>query len=105
MNIVLIIFDSLRKDCISSLGTPPWGRVNTPKLDEFSKQSITLIRCYPESLPTLQARRAIYTGKRVYPFRNDIRYRGDFLGAPGWGPISEDRITLSEILQQNGYFL
>ena len=103
MNIVLIIFDSLRKDCLNFLGKPYWGKVLTPNLDKFAQESFVLSNCYPESLPTLPARRAIYTGKRVYPFRNDKKYKGDFVGAPGWGPILENRDTISEILQQNGY--
>jgi arylsulfatase A-like enzyme len=41
-----------------------------------------MTRVYPESLPTLPARRAIYTGQRVYPFANDASL-GDFVGAPG----------------------
>jgi len=95
MNVILIIFDSLRKDCIECFGSPPWGTVNTPNLDKFSKESFILGNCFPESLPTLQARRAIYTGQRVYPFEGEDRKRkGDFYGMPGWGPISENKVTL-----------
>jgi len=103
MNVILLIFDSLRRDCIGILGNPPWGKVKTPNLDRFAGESFILGRCYPESLPTLPARRAIYTGMRVYPFNKDIYLKGDIKGSPGWGPIDEDRSTLSEILQQNGY--
>jgi len=104
MNVILIIFDSLRKDCIGCFGSPPWGEVYTPNLNEFSKESFVLGNCFPESLPTLQARRAIYTGQRVYPFEGENRKRkGDFYGMPGWGPISENKVTLSELLQENGY--
>ncbi len=104
MNVILVIFDSLRKDCISSIGKPPWDKVKTPNLDKFIEESFMMDRCYPESLPTLQARKAIYTGKRTYPFIDgDIVLKGDFLGAPGWGPIPEDQSSISEIFQQNGY--
>ena len=70
-NVILIIFDSLRKDCIEGLGSPPWGKVFTPNLNKFLKESFTLNRCFGESLPTLPARRAIYTGQRCYPFSNE----------------------------------
>ena len=113
MNIILVIFDSLRKDCIGCYnagepGSPPWGwKVKTPHLDALSEESLLMTRAYPESLPTLPARRAIYTGKRVYPFHDArFRLRGDLVGAamaPGWGPIPEDQDTLAEILQEAGY--
>jgi len=104
MNIILVIFDSLRKDCINCYGHPPWGRVATPHLDAFARQSLQFMRAFPEALPTLPARRSIYTGKRVYPFVDgDFRLKGDFVGAPGWGPIPEDQDTLAEVLKQSGY--
>jgi arylsulfatase A-like enzyme len=104
MNVILMIFDSLRKDSVGAYGAPPWGKVRTPHFDEFAQQSLVMTRAYPESLPTLPARRAIYTGQRTYPFHNgDFRLKGDFVGAPGWGPIPEEQHTLSEILGEAGY--
>ncbi len=104
MNIVLVIFDSLRKDCVSGYGAPPWGKVSTPHFEAFAAESVVFNRAFPELLPTLPARRAIYTGNRVYPFSNDdIFLKGDFKGAPGWGPIPENQSTLAEILKEAGY--
>ena len=104
MNIILVIFDSLRKDCLEAYGAPPWGKVLTPHFNAFAEESLMMTRAYPESLPTLPARRAIYTGQRVYPFHNsNFRLKGDFAGAPGWGPIPEDQATLAEILREAGY--
>lgn len=103
MNIILMVFDSLRKDCVGVYGSPPWGKVHTPHFDAFAEQSLVLTRAYPESLPTLPTRRALYTGRRVYPFDNgDFRLKGDFVGAPGWGPIPEDQATLAEMLGAAG---
>jgi len=49
-------------------------------------------------------RRAIYTGQRVYPFQDgDFHLKGDFVGAPGWGPIPENQPTLAEMLSEGGY--
>jgi arylsulfatase A-like enzyme len=63
-----------------------------------------MTRAFPESLPTLPARRALYTGRRVYPFHNgDFRLKGDFVGAPGWGPIPEEQPTLAELLSEARY--
>jgi len=99
-----VVFDSWRKDCTGVYGPPPWGELYTPNFDRFAEESLVMTRAYPESLPTLPARRAIYTGRRVYPFHNgDFRLKGDFVGAPGWGPIPEDQPTLSELLSEANY--
>jgi arylsulfatase A-like enzyme len=104
VNVVLVVFDSLRKDCVGLYGAPPWGEVRTPHLDALAEESLVFDRAYPESLPTLPTRRAIYTGRRVYPFENaDFRLKGDFVGAPGWGPIPEEQGTLAEIFRSAGY--
>ncbi len=104
MNVVLVIFDSLRKDCVGIHGPALWGQVNTPHLDRLAAESLVFNRAYPESLPTLPTRRAIYTGRRVYPFhKGDFRLKGDFVGAAGWGPIPESQATLAEMLREAGY--
>lgn len=104
MNIILVIFDSLRKDSMNVYGPPPWGELYTPHFQAFAEQALVMTRAYPESLPTLPARRAIYTGRRVYPFHDaNFRLKGDFVGAPGWGPIPEDQDTLAEMLSAAGY--
>lgn len=38
-NIVMVVFDSLRKDCVGAFGQPPWGKVNTPNLDALASES------------------------------------------------------------------
>jgi arylsulfatase A-like enzyme len=85
-------------------GPPPWWDVHTPNFDALAEESLVMTHMYPESLPTLPARRALYTGQRVYPFVDgDMRLKGDFVGAPGWGPIPEEQDTLAELLSANGY--
>ncbi len=104
MNIVLVVFDSWRKDCAGAYGSPPWGKVHTPNFDRFAEESLVMTRAFPESLPTLPTRRALYTGRRVYPFHDgDYRLKGDFVGAPGWGPIPEEQPTLAELLSKSHY--
>ncbi len=104
MNIILVVFDSLRKDCMSCYGPFPWWEVKTPNFDKLASESLVMDRMYPESLPTLPTRRALYTGQRVYPFFDgDFHLKGDFVGAPGWGPIPEDQDTIAELLRDNGY--
>jgi len=104
VNIVLVVFDSLRKDCMGCYGPYPWWEVRTPHFDKLAQESLVFDSMYPESLPTLPTRRALYTGQRVYPFCDgDFHLKGDFVGAPGWGPMREDQDTIAELLRDNGY--
>jgi arylsulfatase A-like enzyme len=101
LNIVLVIFDSLRKDHVGAYGNE-W--IHTPHLDAFARESVVFTRCYPESLPTLPVRRALHTGKRTFPYVGHRPYRGDVpTPVPGWGPIPEDQNTLAETLSATGY--
>ncbi len=104
MNIILVVFDTLRKDCVGIYGSPPWWKIHTPHFDAFADQSLVMTKAFPNALPTLPTRIALYTGHQVYPFeKGDIRLKGDFVGAPGWGPIPEEWPTLSEMLKEAGY--
>jgi len=104
VNVILVVFDSLRKDCAGVFGSPAWGEVQVPNFKAFAAQSLLMTRAYPNALPTLPARVALYSGKQVYPFeQGDIHLKGDFVGAPGWGPIPEEYPTLAEMLSAAGY--
>jgi arylsulfatase A-like enzyme len=134
-HVILVVFDTLRRDAVGCYGTPPeWaptlaadaaslppegarfaarggpsplsGAIATPHLDAFAAESVRFDRAYPEALPTLCARRTIYTGRRTFPFHNgDFRHiKGDFVGiAPGWGPIPESQSTLAEMYEAGGF--
>jgi arylsulfatase A-like enzyme len=95
MNVILVILDSLRKDHVGAYGS---DRVKTPSLDALAKESLRFTRPYPESIPTLCARRAIHTGIRTWPFRNWHPPKGEDFMPAGWQPIPEEQTTLSEIL-------
>lgn len=66
MNVVLVIIDTLRQDHVGCYGNK-W--IKTPYLDSLAKESVVFTQAYPESLPTLQVRRALHTGCRVFPFK------------------------------------
>ena len=95
MNVVLVILDSLRKDHVGAYGN---DGVETPSLDALAAGSLRFTRAYPESIPTLPARRAIHTGLRTWPFRNWDPPEGEAFMPAGWQHIPEDQTTLSEIL-------
>ncbi len=101
MNVVLVILDSLRRDHVGVYGG---DRARTPSLDALAQDSLRFTRAYPESLPTLPARRAIHTGLRTWPFRNWEPPEGEDFMPAGWQHIPEDQTTLSEVLQlQEGF--
>jgi arylsulfatase A-like enzyme len=109
VNAILIIIDTLRQDHVGAYGNK-W--IKTPNLDQFARESVKFTRMYPESLPTLPARKAIYTGKRIFPFNDDKKEitrtgKGDFiadaLGAPGWSSISDSQDTLAERFSRKKY--
>jgi arylsulfatase A-like enzyme len=99
------MFDTLRKDCVGAYGkSPEWGEVDTPHLNAFAKEALVFDRLYPEVLPTLPVRRALYTGQRVYPFvGGDHQYKGDEVFSPGWGPVLESQTTVAEMFQNHDY--
>ena len=100
MNCILIIVDSWRQDHCGCYGND-W--IQTPHLDALAAESVLFTRAYPESLPTLPVRRALHTGTRTYPFWGHRVHKGDFVGAPGWGPIPEEQDTVAELLAAQGY--
>jgi len=98
-NVILIILDTLRKDHVGAYGNP-W--IKTPNLDALANESLRFERPYPESLPTICARRAIHTGFRTFPFK-DRPSEQENAPAYGWLPIPWYQSTLAEILQAAGY--
>jgi len=99
-NVVVVILDSLRKDHVGAYGNP-W--IKTPNLDALAKESLRFAQPYPESLPTICARRAIHTGIRTWPFRDWHPPKGEDVWRYGWQPIPEGQTTLAEILGGQGY--
>ena len=100
MNVILIVLDSLRKDHVGAYGS---DRIRTPNLDALARESLRFTQAYPESIPTLPARRAIHTGIRTWPFRNWNPPEGETFMPAGWQRIPEEQTTLSEILWGKGF--
>jgi arylsulfatase A-like enzyme len=100
MNVILVILDSLRKDHVGIYGN---DGIKTPSLNALAKESLRFTRAYPESIPTLCARRAIHTGLRTWPFRNWDPPEGEDFMPAGWQQIPEEQTTISEILEEQGF--
>src|ERR671914_3091129 len=98
-NVVLIIMDSLRKDHVGAYGN---DKIKTPNLDALAKESLLFTRAYPESIPTICARRAIHTGLRTWPFRDWHPVSDDGFKPYGWAPVPKDQTVLAEVLSAEG---
>jgi arylsulfatase A-like enzyme len=99
-NVVLIIIDSLRKDHVGAYGNE---KIKTPNLDALARDSLLFSKAYPESIPTICARRAIHTGLRTWPFRDWVPPKGEDIILQGWEPIPNYQTTLAEMMQAAGY--
>jgi len=101
VNLVFVVFDTLRQDHVGAYGND-W--IHTPNLDAFASEATRYTRAYPESLPTLCVRRALHTGIRTFPYHGHRTFKGDMPTiAPGWGPIPEEQDTIAELLSAAGY--
>ena len=100
MNVVLVITDTTRKDHVGAYGND-W--IQTPNLDALARDSLRFERAYPESIPTICARRAIHTGIRTWPFKDYKPPAGEDIMLQGWQPIPENQTHLAEILREKGY--
>lgn len=100
MNVVVVNLDSLRRDHVGVYGND-W--IKTPNLDALAGESLRFTRPYPESIPTICARRSIYTGIRTWPFRDWIPQKGETFFPAGWQRIPEDQVSLTETLVENGF--
>ena len=101
MNVILVIIDSLRRDHLGVYGND-W--IKTPNLDALARDSLRFDRSYPESLPTILARRAIHTGIRTFPFRDWQKWYDEDVNLWGWQPIPRGQVTLGEILLGEGFY-
>jgi arylsulfatase A-like enzyme len=100
MNVIVVIIDSLRKDHVGAYGNE-W--IQTPNIDALAGESLRFTRAYPESLPTICARRAIHTGRRTFPFKDWNPPEDDAIRLPGWQPIPDDQRTMAQMLEAAGF--
>ena len=98
-NVVLIVIDTVRTDHVGVYGSE---RVKTPNIDALARQSLRFTRAVPEAMPTVPARRAIFTGRRSFPFRN-WKAEPSLPQSPGWMSIPEHHVTWLEWAKKAGY--
>ncbi len=97
MNVILIISDTLRRDCLGCYGTPPWakefktkiGRVHTPHLNRFATIAAVYENAFIASFPTVPTRHDILTGRYTWTYKP-------------WSPLDRGTVTLQETLNRAG---
>ncbi|MBN1643160.1 MAG: sulfatase [Anaerolineae bacterium] len=102
MNLIVICLDTFRADLIGP--GKAMSDVRTPNLDALARTSVSFTRAFGEGQPTLQMRRAFFTGRRSFPWRYNYDRRGHWHHAPGWHKIPPDQDTLAEVLVARGYY-
>jgi len=101
MNLIVICLDTFRADMVGRDGA--MSHVQTPHLDALARESVSFTHAFGEGQPTLQMRRAFFTGRRSFPWRYNYDRRGHWHHAPGWHKIPPEQDTLAEVLLQRGY--
>jgi arylsulfatase A-like enzyme len=99
-NLIVVMVDSLRQDHLGAYGNRV---VRTPAMDQLAHQSLVFERAFPEGLPTVPARRALFTGRRSFPSLDWHPWKGEPVRLRGWQPLRDSDITLAEILRAHGY--
>jgi arylsulfatase A-like enzyme len=87
MNIIMIMSDSLRQDHLGCYGNS-W--IETPHIDRLASESVLFENAYPEGLPTLPVRTALFTGN--YTLTNRF-----------WKQLTPEDVSMAEILDEYGY--
>lgn len=96
-NIVLIYVDDLGYGDVSSYN--PESKIDTPHIDRLAAEGMRFTDAHSPSTVCTPSRYGILTGQM--PFR--LNYRGVFTGVEGPCLIKEERLTLPEMLQEQGY--
>ena len=103
MNLVVLVLDTLRYDCVHHKEAPGIAKVITPHFDALRRDGVSFSAAYGEAEPTIPVRRALWTGLRSFPWRFDYDTKGLWPNARGWHKIPPEHTTLSELLLAQGY--
>ncbi len=89
-NLVLIVIDTLRADRLGCYG---YSRPTTPRIDEFSRESLLFTNSTVSMGITFPSHTSILTG--LYPQSTGILLN--------WGRVDDAQVTLAEVLSDAGY--
>ena len=100
LNLIEIVVDTWGVHWMGCYGTT---EVRTPSVDALARQSVMFMEAYAEALPTLPARRSLYTGRRVFPSDRVVQPDDGIWRWRGWHQLYAEDVTLSETLRDAGY--
>ena len=101
MNCIVICCDTFRADIVGP--GQKLSFVETPNLDQLMRESVVFDRAYGEAQATIQMRNAFWTGHRTFPYRVNPGCRGLMSQSLGWHRVPDSRVTLAEMLFEQGY--
>ncbi len=93
-NLLLVTIDTLRADHLGCYG---YARETSPRLDELARGSVLFENAIAQSAVTPVSHASILTG--LNPYRHGLR---SLHGGRNFS-LPDDRVTLAEILLENGY--
>jgi arylsulfatase A-like enzyme len=96
-NVVVIVIDALRAD--HTFG----DLAQTPSMDGLAKQGLSFTRFFPEAMPTVPARKSLFSGQRGFPFRDWHAWDG-MVESPGWEPLDSVTDSFTSVLKRAGYW-
>ncbi len=99
LNLIHIGVDTWGAEWLGCFGHPT---VRTPNVDALAAKAAVFTEAFPEVLPTIPARRGIYTGRRIFP-SDLVLQRDDQVKIRGWHPLYAEDVTISETLKAAGY--
>jgi len=99
LNLIFIVVDTLGTHWLGCYGNP---HIRTPNLDALAAKSAVFEDAYPEALPTLPVRRALYTGRRIFPGYLVLQH-DDPVRIRGWHQLYTEDVTLAETLRAAEY--
>jgi arylsulfatase A-like enzyme len=89
-NVLLIVVDQWRADCVPHLGTP---HLRTPNLDRLCRQGVTFRNHVTAAVPCGPARASLHTGLYLMNHRQ----------VQNWVPLDARHTTLPRALRATGY--
>jgi arylsulfatase A-like enzyme len=98
-NVISICCDTWSAHWVGAYGNQ---QIRTPNVDALAARSAVFQQAFAEALPTVPARRAIYTGRRVFPSRMVLQ-QGDANRIRGWHQLYLEDVTLAESMRDAGY--
>ena len=97
-NVVIILFDTLRRDHVGTYG---YDRDTTPTLDAIARDGLVFEHAIAQSSWTRPSVASFFTSR--YPSDLHPNLYAELQGANVDEPLPDEALTLAEIFAENGY--